>query len=129
MYIQTLYKVLKNHIKPKVLSRMNRYNKWEYGYNQDHDMIVISKTGQIGEVYEIQNLKIALPKAQEVHEFKEKKQYSTGESIQKNLKKNITTILIMSLKDVKKVFGIKIKIFLLTSLVLTTCIYNGRRLT
>jgi hypothetical protein len=71
MYIQTLYKVLKNHIKPKVLSRMNRYNKWEYGYNQDHDMIVISKTGQIGEVYEIQNLKIALPKAQEVHEFKE----------------------------------------------------------
>ena len=67
MYIQTLYKVLKNHIKPKVLSRMNRYNKWEYGYNQDHDMIVISKTGQIGEVYEIQNLKIALPKAKEVH--------------------------------------------------------------
>ena len=59
MYIQTLYKVLKNHIKPKVLSRMNRYNKWEYGYNEDHDMVVISKTGQIGEVYEIQNLKIA----------------------------------------------------------------------
>ena len=71
MYEQTLYKVLKNHIKPKILSRMNRYNKWEYGYNEDHDMVVISKTGQIGEVYEIQNLKIALPKAKEVHEFKE----------------------------------------------------------
>tara|TARA_B110000503_G_scaffold126441_1_gene195064 strand:- start:24 stop:2234 length:2211 start_codon:yes stop_codon:yes gene_type:complete len=71
MYSQTLYKVLPDHVKPKILKRMNRYSKWEYGYNEDHDMIVISKTGQIGEVYEIQNLKIALPKAKDVHEFKE----------------------------------------------------------
>ena len=69
MYEQTLYKVLPNYIKPKILNRMNRYKKWEYGYNKDHDMIVISKTGQVGEVYEIQNLKIALPKATEVHKF------------------------------------------------------------
>jgi len=69
MYEQTLYKVLPNYIKPKILNRMNRYKKWEYGYNKDHDMIVISKTGQVGEVYEIQNLKIALPKAIEVHKF------------------------------------------------------------
>ena len=71
MYEQTLYKVLPDHVKPKILKRMNRYNKWEYGYNEDHDMIVISKTGQIGEVYEIQNLKIALPKEKEVEKFKE----------------------------------------------------------
>ena len=70
MYQQTLYKILPDYIKPKILKRINRYNKWEYGYNKDHDMIVISKTGQIGEVYEIQNLKIALPKAKDVHEFK-----------------------------------------------------------
>ena len=69
MYEQTLYKVLPNYIKPKILNRMNRYKKWEYGYNKDHDMIVISKTGQVGEVYEIQNLKIALPKATEVYKF------------------------------------------------------------
>ena len=62
MYKQTLYKVLTNYIKPKVIKRLNRYKKWEYGYNDDHDVIVISKTGQIGEIYEIQNLKIALPK-------------------------------------------------------------------
>ena len=65
MYKQTLFKVLENHIKPKVLKRNNRYKKWEYGYNQEHDMVVISKTGEIGEVYEIQNLKIALPKQSE----------------------------------------------------------------
>jgi len=73
MYEQTLYKVLPDHIKPKILKRMNRYNKWEYGYNEDHDIIVISRTGQIGEVYEIQNLKIALPKANNVHKFEANK--------------------------------------------------------
>ena len=73
MYEQTLYKILPDYIKPKILKRMNRYNKWEYGYNDDHDMIVISKTGQIGEVYEIQNLKIALPKQNNVYKFEENK--------------------------------------------------------
>jgi len=69
MYKQTLYKVLTDYVKPKILKRMNRYSKWKYGYNEDHDMIVISRTGQIGEIYEIQNLKIALPLAENVHEF------------------------------------------------------------
>ena len=73
MYEQNLYKILPDYIKPKILKRMNRYNKWEYGYNDDHDMIVISKTGQIGEVYEIQNLKIALPKQNNVYKFEENK--------------------------------------------------------
>ena len=71
MYEQTLYKVLQDHIKPKVLKRTNRYKKWEYGYNQEHDMVVISKTGEIGEIYEIQDLKIALPKAENVHTFED----------------------------------------------------------
>jgi hypothetical protein len=61
MYKQTLFTVLTDHIKPHVLKRNNKSKKWEYGYNKEHDVIVISKNGQIGEVYEIQNLKIALP--------------------------------------------------------------------
>ncbi len=69
MYEQSLYKVLKDHIKPKVLKRMNRYKKWEYGYNDEHDVVVISKDGTVGEIYEIQNLKIALPKASNVYSF------------------------------------------------------------
>jgi len=75
MYKQTLYKIIKDHVKPKVLKRMNRYSKWEYGYNEEHDMVVISKTGQIGDIYEIQNLKIALPKQNNVHKF-EKNQWT-----------------------------------------------------
>ena len=51
MYEQTLVTVLKDYIKPKILKRLNRYKKWEYGYNEEHDVVVISKTGQIGEVY------------------------------------------------------------------------------
>ena len=60
MYQQTLYKII-TPIKPHVIKRLNKSRKWEYGYNKEYDIIVISRTGQIGEIYEIQNLVIALP--------------------------------------------------------------------
>jgi len=62
MYEQSLYKILPDHIKESVIKKNNTYKKWKYGYNKEYDVVVISKTGQIGEIYEIQNLKIALPK-------------------------------------------------------------------
>ena len=61
MYKQSLVQVLKDYIKPSVVKKNNRYKKWKYGYDKNHDIVVISKTGEIGEIYEIQNLKIALP--------------------------------------------------------------------
>ena len=61
MYEQSLFKLIEP-IKLTTISRLNKAKKWEYGYNKEHDVIVISKTGQIGDIYEIQNLKIALPK-------------------------------------------------------------------
>ena len=73
MYEQTLYRVLDKHIKPKVINRLNRYKKWEYGYNKEHDVVVIGHTGQIGDVYDIQGVKIALPKEREVVSFKDDK--------------------------------------------------------
>jgi|TARA_R110000787_G_scaffold70588_3_gene156860 hypothetical protein len=73
MYEQTLYKILDDHIKPKIIKQLNRYKKWEYGYNVEHDVVVISKTGKIGEIYEIQGLKIALPKSEKVHVFEKDK--------------------------------------------------------
>ena len=56
MYEQELYRILPDYIKPKVLKRMNRYSKWEYGYNEEHDIIIISKTGKIGDILDIQIL-------------------------------------------------------------------------
>ena len=62
MYEQSLVKVIEP-IRINTLKRLNKSKSWEYGYNKEHDIVVISKTGQIGEVLEIQNLKIALPPA------------------------------------------------------------------
>ena len=74
MYKQDLYHIVEDHIKPNVLSRMNRLKKWEYGYNKEYDVVVISKTGQIGEIYSIQNLLIALPLAENVYKCSKKKE-------------------------------------------------------
>ena len=65
MYEQSLVKTIQDHIKPKVLKRNNRYKKWEYGYDVEHDIVIISRDGTIGEIVEIQNLKIALPEQPE----------------------------------------------------------------
>ena len=72
MYQQTLVKTLENHIKPNLLEKNNRYKKWSRGYNADIDAVIISNDGTIGEVIEIQNLKIALPQ-------KPKKIYKSSE--------------------------------------------------
>ena len=64
-YEQNLWKEIKDVVNPKILAKNNRFKKWDYGYNSDYDFIVISKTGKIGQVIEIQNLRIALPTADE----------------------------------------------------------------
>ncbi len=60
MYEQTLFEVIEP-IKINTLKRHNKARRWKYGYDKENDIVVISKTGQIGDVYSIQNLKIALP--------------------------------------------------------------------
>ena len=72
MYEQSLYHTVEDHIKPQVLNRMNRLKKWKYGYDKDHDVVIVSKTGQIGEIYSIQNLLIALPLAEDVYKCSKK---------------------------------------------------------
>jgi hypothetical protein len=58
-----LYKVLHDHVSKGVVSNKNRAKTWMYGYNEKYDMVVISKTGQIGDIIEINGLVIALPLA------------------------------------------------------------------
>jgi len=60
-YKQALWKEVKDVVNSKILAKNNRFKKWDYGYNSDYDFIVISKTGKIGTIIEIQNLRIALP--------------------------------------------------------------------
>ena len=73
MYEQSLYKIVEP-IKINTIKRLNKSKSWKYGYDKENDIVVISKTGQIGDIYEIQNLKIALPKQpKEVDKFNSNK--------------------------------------------------------
>jgi hypothetical protein len=73
MYSQNLYRIVDDHIPINAFKRLNKAKRWDYGYNKDYDVVVISKTGRIGQVYEIQNLKIALPPESNAHKFKSDK--------------------------------------------------------
>ena len=61
MYNQSLVKTVEP-VKKTTISRLNKGKKWKYGYSKEHDIIVLSRNGQIGEIIEIQDLVIALPK-------------------------------------------------------------------
>ena len=56
-----LYKVVDSYVSKAVVSNKNRAKTWYYGYNEKYDIVIISKTGQIGNIIEINGLRIALP--------------------------------------------------------------------
>ena len=61
-----LYEVLTDVIPKNVLSKKNKAKSWLYGYNEKYNVIIISKTGQIGEIISISGLDIALPLSPEI---------------------------------------------------------------
>ena len=73
-YQQTLVKELQDVVNPSILKKQNRLKKWEYGYNVEYDFVVISKTGKIGQIVEIQNLRIALPAIDEPYKRSKKQE-------------------------------------------------------
>jgi len=58
-----LLTVVNDYVSPIVVSKKNTNKSWLYGYNDQYDLIVISKTGEIGQIVNISGLYIALPKA------------------------------------------------------------------
>jgi len=58
----SLHKVLSNIIPEKILAKKNEKKQWEYGWDPEYDMVVISRDGTIGDIYDIANLRVALPK-------------------------------------------------------------------
>ncbi len=59
--LNRLYRVVQDYVPKSVLSIKNKAKSWGYGYDSKYDLIVISKDGTLGDVIEIQNLKIGLP--------------------------------------------------------------------
>ena len=60
-YQQTLYKVHTDHLEKKWVKKHNKAKKFKYGYDPDIDGVIISRDGTLGEVYEVQGLRIGLP--------------------------------------------------------------------
>ena len=56
-----IYTVVKDHINGNAIRSRNKAKSWKYGYDSDYDVVVISKDGTIGDIYEINGLYIALP--------------------------------------------------------------------
>ena len=56
-----LYSVMEGFIPRSVLANKNRAKTWHYGYNEKYDVIIISRSGQVGEVINISGLNVALP--------------------------------------------------------------------
>jgi len=57
-----LFRIIHDAVPKHVISNKNKARSWVYGYDPKYDLVVISKSGQIGEVYAINGLLVALPK-------------------------------------------------------------------
>lgn len=58
-----IHRVVDDHISSVVIRTKNKSQSWQYGYNEEYNVVVISKDGTLGEVYEMNGLYIGLPKA------------------------------------------------------------------
>ena len=68
-----LYRLLPNFVPSGIIKRKNKAKTWEYGYNEKYDVVVISKDGTIGDVYEISGVRIALPATPKIlYNYREK---------------------------------------------------------
>ena len=56
MYKQMLYTTTTDHLDLKHVKKTNKAKAFKYGYNEDIDCVVISKTGVIGKIYEVNEL-------------------------------------------------------------------------
>ena len=83
-----LFYVVKNRVPKIVFSNKNRAKTWIYGYSEKYDMVVISKSGQIGDIINVNGLYIALPLAPDNFDTKaelNKDQYWERKNLPKEL--------------------------------------------
>ncbi len=90
MQSEGLYRIVKDYVPQNALNKKNSGRTWMYGYNEQYDMVVISRTGEIGDIINISGLNIALPKApKDVYKRSDKpsQQYWEREDLPKELSK------------------------------------------
>ncbi len=90
----SLCKVLDGYVPSNVITNKNRNKSWLYGYDPKYDMVIISKTGMIGDIINIKGLVVALPASpKDIHKRSKtsSEQYWERNEIPKPLEK-ITSI-------------------------------------
>ena len=86
----SLFKIHTDHLDNKVIKSRNKKKDFKYGYDSDTDSVVISKDGTLGEIYEIQGLRVGIPlppKEMEGSNLKEKDQHFRHTQKPESLKK------------------------------------------
>ena len=57
------------------MANKNKAKTWKYGYNEKYKLVIISRNGTLGDIYEISNVIIGLPKTpKSFNNQKEKKE-------------------------------------------------------
>jgi hypothetical protein len=56
-----LYVVVSNYIDKNVVNNRNKKKAWVYGYDEKYNIVIISRDGTLGEVYNINGLHVGLP--------------------------------------------------------------------
>jgi len=73
-----LYVVVSNYIDKNVVNNRNKKKAWAYGYDEKYNIVIISRDGTLGEVYNINGLHIGLPAVPDLvykRDGKKEKQY------------------------------------------------------
>ena len=83
-----LYYVVEDYLPANAKTKKNTSRSWLYGYNEQYDLVVISKNGQIGDIINISGLYIALPPTPKEclqRHYKSSEQYWERQEIPKEL--------------------------------------------
>tara|TARA_R100000781_G_scaffold55254_1_gene35978 strand:- start:5764 stop:8010 length:2247 start_codon:yes stop_codon:yes gene_type:complete len=59
--LNNLYTIENTVVPNRVKKNKNKRQNWEYGYNKKYDIVIISKDGTLGDIYNINGLLIGLP--------------------------------------------------------------------
>ena len=69
----SLYHIVENVVPEKILKKRNAKQDWQYGYDKEYDIVIVSKDGTLGDIYNIQNLRVGLPAEPEKVNYKHNK--------------------------------------------------------
>lgn len=53
--------IVSDKVEEKVRLGKNKLRSWEYGYDEEHDIVIISKDGTLGAIYYVNGIHIGLP--------------------------------------------------------------------